>query len=404
GGVLAFLISVIYAEVASSVPEAGASVAYSFSAYGRGPVPFILTWLSILGNIAYGSINAIGFALYLSVFVAVPLLPVAIGLVLLFMLVNLKGVKEIGSIGKWSALVLLTLLGIFLVIITSKTSFTFHQTAALFQGFFPGFFSIFGGTALIFSAFIGFEGVSSLAQEIKDPNKNIPRALFTVIGITTLLYVIIGFLVVYALPLSLLSSSEAPLSLLAINQGSSIANLLISLTALLASGGALLMDILISSRKVYAAAEQGFLPKIFQKVSLSGTPIFSVIAVATAIILLILTDSVSFIAYLGNSSYLLFAAMLALALMIMRKKRPYLERPFRTPFFPAIPLATIACAFLVIFFTGLSALFWLLVWSLLGFVIYLTSLLERKRLIWVFYGFFSAFVVICFLIFSALGS
>lgn len=402
GGVLAFLISIIYAEVATSIPEAGASLSYSFSAYGRGVIPFILTWLSLIGNIAYGAINAIAFGIYLTVFFTIPPLVTALAVVFLFSLVNTQGIKELGSAGKWSATILLLLLGVFLFLILGETDFSLQRTTNLFESFFPNFFGIFAGTALIFSAFIGFEGVSSLAREIKDPDKNIPKALFWVIGITTVIYVFLAFVVVSFLPVDKLAESEAPLSLLAKSVGSEVGNIVIVVAALLASGAALLMDILVSSRKVYAATEQGFFPSILKKVTKKGVPVFSVLVVGVAIGFLILTNSISFIAYLGNSAYLLFAGMLAMGVILMRKKRPYLKRPFRTPFFPLVPIATIVLALLVILASGINALFWLFVWILFGFLIYLSSFLEKNRLVWVFAGILFTGIVSSLFLFQAI--
>ncbi len=394
-GFLALLLALIYAELLSTTYPAESFFDLLFNVYGRGILPFIISWLIVLGDAAYGAVNVLGFSYYFHLLLPIPPLYIAIGVVLIFAFLSWRGMERGTNIERIIAVLLFLSLSGFLFLILSED----HIFLDLFKGFsFGGVTSLLAASALIYTAFIGYEDIALVVKKVKDPAKNIPRALISSVVLATLLFFGVSLLGVNLVSPQILGGSKIPLLLIAGKSGV-WAEILITAGALIATLSALVTMLLLGSYELRRVAKQGFFGGIFTPLNRWNIPGRALIFITFLVLFLILTNSVKFVAYLGNAVFLVSAILISFAVIQLRKKRPYMERPFRVPFFPWFPLFVAGFCFLILLFVGKEALFAGLIWATVGFFLYLVSWLERERIKWLFWGGFLSFLLFVFLTF-----
>jgi len=191
--------------------------------------------------------------------------------------------------------------------------------------------------------------------------------IITVI-ITTSLYVVLSFLSVQTIPLAQLKESETPLLLLAITNN--IPSFIVTAAAILAIVSTLVITLLVASRKVFALAQEDYFKNWLGNTNSSGVPTQAVLFCTFITLILTIIGSVKFVAYLGNSVYLIGVIATTVALLIMHRKNPNFGRWFRVPFSPYLPLLIIFVSGTVLIFVETRALFYVFVWGLIGAFIY----------------------------------
>jgi len=384
GGILAFMGALLYAELGTTIPRSGADLALVFNATRHRYYPFIFSWLVLLGDVSYLAINAFGLAFYANFFLTVNPVLIAITALLVAVLINLRGVEKTGRAEIFTGLALLGLLLVYMVLVGASDSFSFAPGE--FIAAVPGrTLAIIAGTSLIFTTYVGYEYIASIAEEAKDPGKNIPRALMITIAVSTAIFVGVSFFTVNAVSTSALAKSDAPFLYIAEMLGGPLIYVVLP-AALIATAGSLLAATLVSSRRLYALSEEGYFRRFFSKVNGRQVPARAVIGVAVLAAFLILSGSVTFVAYMGNTVYLVGLIVIAVSLMSMRRQRPYLARPFRAPFFPWLPLAMIVMSSLVLLFIGPKSLAMTLLWALLGYFVYMISKVSLDKVYWAMWG------------------
>ncbi|MEX0748923.1 MAG: APC family permease [Candidatus Saccharimonadales bacterium] len=384
GGILAFLGALLYAELGTTIPRSGADLQLVFNATRHRYYPFIFSWLVLLGDVGYLAINAFGLAFYANFFFSVSPFIIALGALLVAVAINLWGSSKAGGSEVVTGLSLLGLLLLYAVLVLLSPGFSFAPGE--FIALVPAnTLAIIAGTSLIFTTFVGYEYIASIAEEVKDPGKNIPRALMITIAVATTVFVLVSWVTVNAVPVTELAASGAPFLLIAEQLGP-IGLYVVIPAALIATAGSLLAATLVSSRRIYALSEQGYFNKFFSRLSRTQVPYRAVLAVAVLAVFLLMSNSITFVAYISNTVYLLGLIVIAIALMNLRRQRPYLARPFRVPFFPWIPIILIITSIGVLFFIGVQSLAATLVWALIGYFIYLTTRIQAARLYWAMWG------------------
>ncbi len=384
GGILAFFGALLYAELGTTIPRSGASLALVFNTTRRRYYPFIFSWLVLLGDVSYLVINAAGFAFYVSFFVPVAPPVIALGAIVVSVLVNLRGVASTGKSEIITAITLITLLVLYAGLVTTQPGFQFgiaDFTAALPAHVIP----IIAGVSLLFTTYIGYEYIASVAEEVKEPAKNIPRALMITVGVATLIFTLVSFVTVNLVPLEELSQSEAPFLLIADHLGT-IGWVVVVPAAILATAGSLLAATLVASRRLYALGEEGVFQRAFSTLNQNDVPYRAVLGVAVLAVFLLLTNSVTFVAYMGNAVYLLSLIVIAVSLIRFRRQRPYVPRPFRIPFFPWLPIGMIVFAGVVLLMVGPVSLLATALWALLGYLLYLCTRITADKLYWATWG------------------
>jgi APA family basic amino acid/polyamine antiporter len=173
-GVLSLLTMLSYAELGTAIPLAGGEYTFAKVAYG-GFTSFLTGWFEWLSNMFYGALSAIGFAYvvsYLFPQINIPL--TAVVLVTVFAILNLRGTKETATAETIITIVVLIILAIFVV---GGWSFVHAEPATSQPPSLIGLLGIFAATAYLFELYLGAEAVAAAQAEVKNPGKNIPRAI-----------------------------------------------------------------------------------------------------------------------------------------------------------------------------------------------------------------------------------
>jgi len=328
-------------------PKAAAEYVYAKKAFKNDLWAFLLGWLIIFAGIVAASTVAIGFAGYLKSFVDAPIIVIAIILIGALSISNFFGIEESSRVN-----ILFTgieILGLVLIIILGMGRFpnvNYFETPSGFQG-------IFAASALIFFAYIGFEDIVNIAEEMESPRKSIPKALILSILITTIFYVLIAISAVSLANWRQLGGSDAPLAYAASMILGNKAFLALSIIALFATANTVLILLIVGSRMIYGMAKGGALPRKLASIHKGrGTPWIAIAAVSIVSIIFTTLGDIRLIAGITNFAAFAIFASVNFSLIWLRYKRPKLDRPFRVPFnigkFPVIPfLGLTSCIFLV---------------------------------------------------------
>jgi len=260
-GVIASFTALSFVQLSAYMPREGGG--YEFTYRMVSPYAgFLAGWMWILSNVFVGAAVSLGFAHYLVTLV--PILSVngvATALCLLFTLLNHVGVRQSAMIN--NVLVVSKIL-ILVFFIALGLGFVDLKN---FSPFAPnGVQGILEGTSLIFFAYFGYARVTTLAEEVKDASRTIPSAIFLALALSTALYVFIGFVAVGLVGSTTLSQSVSPLAEAISVTENSVAVLVVSLGALIATASVLLMTLLGVSRMAFAMARNKQLPMFLSRI------------------------------------------------------------------------------------------------------------------------------------------
>jgi APA family basic amino acid/polyamine antiporter len=260
-GIIASFSALSFAELSTYIPKEGGG--YEFIYELISPFTgFLSGWMWIFSNIFIGAAVSIGFAQYLTViFPNLPMKIVAMMICLLFTFINSMGVRQSTSLNN---ILVVTKIVILLFFIIAGLSFINVKN---FQPFMPhSSIGIIEGTALIFFAYGGYARVTTVAEEIKDARRTIPRAILLSLLISSVIYILIGFVAIGLIGSQQLASSNFPLSDAIAVTGIPYASFVISLGAMIATASVLLMTILGISRMTYAMARNNQLPAFLGRI------------------------------------------------------------------------------------------------------------------------------------------
>jgi len=358
---VALLTGFSYAEMTTSFPHAGAEYVYLRRAFPKSDlIAFSVGLVILMGGAATATTVAVAFGGYLKTFVDMPVGLSAFVLLLGCSALNIWGLRE----SSWVNVLFTSIevAGLFLVIAAgfSHGSLPAPLAAPLQQGIIPA-------AAILFFVYLGFEEIANLTEEVRDPARDLPRAIFFSIGITTLLYVLVSLAVITLATPAELAASQAPLALAVQKVWPSAGNLL-SAIALFATANTVLITLVATSRLAFSMGRDGQIPAVLATVLPGrGTPwIAAALTFAMSVALLPIGD-VKILAELSSFTALLAFLAVNLALIVLRYRLPKHRRPFRVPLnigrMPLLPLAAIASILLLlvhfdwqIYLVGASAL------------------------------------------------
>jgi len=389
-GIIAIIVGACYAELASAMPRAGGP--YYWLKEAIGPRwGFFAGWMSWFANILACSLYALGFGTFAAKLLegccgsflpaSQPLsLVIAIIILLVFLFVNFRGADEAGwtevviTGAKLAILFTFGLVGLTLVIGENNVS-------QAFTPFFPeGAVGVLSAMGLTFIAFEGYEIITRSAEEVENPEKNIPRAIFLSIGAAVILYLMIAVVVLgttqapqgepvylYLGRLGELGMVEATGQLLPYGQ-------LVMLVAGLASTGSALNATLYSASRVSFAMGRGRdLPAFLARIApLRRTPYLAIAATGVLSITMLLLLPIRDVAASTSLMFLLLFALVCYSLIRLRHKQPDLKRPFRLPLVPFLPWAGVVfCVGLSFALMDLSLSAWITasIWIVIGVVV-----------------------------------
>lgn len=371
GAGIAALTGLSYAELGAMYPRAASEYVFLGRAYGSRILAFLTEWTMLLTEVVAGSAVAIGFAGYLHGMTGAPGLPTALLLILALGALTLLGIR--GSLFLNTVLSLVAIAGLVFVSLLGLLKPTpgvvpGHGTAPF------GFEGVLAAAALVFFAYIGFDNITNLAEETKDPQRTIPRGLMLSVALSTILYVLVGLAVTALAPWQELSRSEAPLALAASKALGTPAFHILAIAALLTTANTCLVLMTVSSRIVYGMAREGALPAAAGRVSRTGAPYLAVIVVVFAMAGFLAMGSTGAIARVTSFGSMFTFALVNLAMLHLRRVAPNLARPFKAPLslgWLSISglLGLISCLVMMTRFDGKSVLLGLLL-PVSGVVVY----------------------------------
>ncbi|HEX9973558.1 MAG TPA: amino acid permease, partial [bacterium] len=390
-GCIALLTAMSYAELGSCFHDAGGGYLWVKEGLPKWN-GFLSGWMSWFAHAVACSLYALGFGAYFEhVFHEFAItLPqwgffspqklLAAGAALLFAYINFRGASETGKVGN---LVTIAKIIILLVFVSFGMELILRKGdwQTTFKPFMPnGWGGVFKAMGLTFIAFQGFEVIAQSSEEIKNPRKNIPRAVF----LSLLIVVPIYFLVA----ISALGSVK-PVNMTAwdyLAQQKEIAlvevarhfftggGIMILVGGLISTMSALNATIYSSSRVAFAMGRDRNFPSIFSKVhSKNFTPHWGIMVSLVIIILMAVSLPIEDVASAADIMFLLLFLQVNVAMIRLRKKRPDLDRGFKVPLFPYLSiLGIILLLFLAIYMFNYSLIAWIVttVWIIIGLSVY----------------------------------
>lgn len=323
GAFLAAGTGLAYAELTSMLPEAGAAASYARVAFGPR-VGFVTGWMDVVVNAIAAPAVAIGFARYFASLVPLDPTLIAIGALLLCAGIVLLGVAE--TIGVGSLFAAIEASGLVLVIVVGVP----HLGDADLLAFEGGAVGLLGAAALVFFAYEGFEEIATLSEEVRDPTRNIPRALLIAVAVTAMIYVAVAAVAVSVVPWDRLAEAEAPLAeVVRIATSDRLADAT-ALIALFATFNTVLLLLATGPRAMYGMARRGMLPRVIGTVwARRGTPWVAILIVTAVSVAFALTGDIGFVAQVTNFAVFTLFISVNGSLIRLRMTRPDLPRPFR---------------------------------------------------------------------------
>ncbi len=415
-----------YAEMASAVPVAGSAYTYSYATLGE-LVAWIIGWDLILeyamGAASVGVGWSATFVSFLKLFgIHLPSELTSAPFVVCSSTMVTQAVSGCSSVGWHASGAIVNLPAIFIVLLMSailvvgiKESANFNTVMVLIKAgvlvlfvgfgflyvktnnwhpFIPpntgewgtfGWSGVLRGAGLIFFAYIGFDAVSTAAQEAKNPKRDMPIGILGSLAICTVLYVLVSLVMTGLLPYTELNVA-APV-ILVVERVKELAWFLpvVTIGATLGLASTIMVMLLGQSRVFYSMSRDGLLGKWAGAVHPKfRTPWLSTIYTGLAVAFFTGLFPIQILGQLVNIGTLLAFVLVCAGVWILRRTRPDLERPFRTPWVPFVPIMGILCCLGLMATLPFDTWIRLFVWLLIGFVIYFGygrhhSVLQKER-------------------------
>jgi APA family basic amino acid/polyamine antiporter len=398
------LAALCYAEFASTLPVAGSAYTFSYATFGEF-VAWIIGWNLVLELAVGAAVVSKGWSSYL-------------GTVFGFA----GGTVRLGSINvDWGALVIVSMVAI-LIALGTKLSSRFSQVItaikvsvvllvivvgafyikpANYSPFVPkpevggdatginqsvlslltgahsshyGWYGVLAGASIVFFAFIGFDIVATMAEETKDAQRNVPKGILASLAIVTVLYiavsVVLSGMVSYTQLKTAPGGKSANLATAFTANGLMWTSKIISVGALAGLTTVVMVLMLGQCRVLFAMARDGLLPRPLAKTGSRGTPVRITMLVAAVVAATAAVFPINKLEEMVNVGTLFAFVLVSAGVVVLRRSRPDLQRGFKAPGVPWLPIASIcACVWLMV---NLTALTWVRfgVWLVVGTAIY----------------------------------
>jgi basic amino acid/polyamine antiporter, APA family len=382
-GVACAMAALCYAEFAAMIPVAGSAYSYSYATMGE-LVGWIIGWDLVLEYAVGAAAVAVGWSGYFRVILdgiglhlphavveapgsapgAIVNLP-ALLIVMAISAVLYVGIRESARL---NAMIVGIKLSVVLVVILVGVFYIHPPNWNPFAPF--GWSGISKGSAYIFFAYIGFDAVSTAAEEVVDPGRDLPRGILWSLFICTLLYILVAAVLTGMVPYTQIDKN-APLASAFVTRGLNFIGGLVSLGAVMGLTSVLLVLLLGQSRIFFAISRDGLLPAAFSRVHPRFlTPYVPTVTTGLAVGVAAALLPIQEIAELANIGTLFAFVLVCLGVWILRHLDPDGRRPFRTPFVPAVPIiGALSCLYLM---ESLPLVTWIRFfgWMAVGLVIY----------------------------------
>ncbi len=392
-GIVSGLAAICYAEFASTVPISGSAYTYSYATMGE-LIAWIIGWDLILEYAVGAGAVSIGWSGYV-----VDFLKSALGITIPKALTSSP---FSGGIVNLPALVIILLVTALLILGTSQSTIVNniivgiklaviifflivgvgHVNPANWQPFLPfGVGGIFRGASIIFFAYIGFDQISTSAEETKNPSRDLPIGIFASLLVCTVLYIAVTAVltgVVSYTKLNVASPVSHALVLLGLNVASSI----IAIGAICGLTTVLIVLLYGQSRIFFSMSRDGLLPGLFARVHPRlRTPYLSSLIVGVVVALVAGFIPIDVVAELTNIGTLAAFVLVAIGVLVLRRTQPDLKRGYRVPLVPWIPILSVIASGVLIVSLPLLTLGRFVLWLLIGLLVYFLYSRRKSHLV-----------------------
>lgn len=378
--VLALFTAGSYAELVTKYPKAGGAAIFAERAFKVPAVSFLVGYCML----AAGVVSAAGLALafageYLQTFLPVPPIAAAMVFLLIVGLLNARGIRE--SVGTNVVMTIIEVTGLVLVVVVVAVLVGGGGGDLARLGEFRGDVSpgiaVLGAAIIAFYSFVGFETSANVAEEVRDPSRVYPRALFGALITAGVVYLLVGMASSIALPAEELAGSSGLLLEVVRASGVAVPDWAFSLIALIAVANGALLTMIMSSRVTFGMAEQGLLPAVLGRVlPKRRTPWVAIAATTAVAMLLTLVGDLATLAPTVVLLLLLVFIAVNVAVLVLRRESVEHEH-FRV--WTAVPILGVASCILL--FTQQEPMVWLFAAAALavGGVLYLAAWFAGRR-------------------------
>lgn len=397
-GAVTLLTAFAYAELASAIPRAGGGYSFVRMAF-PGALGFTAGWMLWFAYTVACSLYALGFAGYFWEFFHkyvpgvtsqlfglvgqnVPILIVTLLVGFVFIRLNIRGAEVTGQAENALTVTKIVVLGVFIVFGLKRMVAEPTQSAESFTPFFPlGAGGVLVAMGLTFIAFEGYDLIATVAEEIKQPEKNIPRATFIALAITVTMYLFILFVSLGAVRGTgqpswqfLGEYKETAVVRAAEDFMPAFGVLIIVFGGLLSTMSALNATVLASSRVAFSMARDNWLPREMSKIHPERrTPQTAIVVTGVILLAMALTLPIETVGSAASLIFLLTFALVNLSVIALRRKAPDIPRIYRVPFYPITPILGIALnVFLALYQFKFQPMAWYVTagWVIFGLLIY----------------------------------
>jgi APA family basic amino acid/polyamine antiporter len=418
-GIACGFAALCYAEFAAMIPISGSAYTYAYATLGEF-VAWIIGWDLIIeyavGNVAvaiswgnYFKTLLAGFGIVIPDWLStdyrtaaripglfenaphifgVPIVfnVLAFGIVALITIVLVIGISESATMNTAMVLLKLVVLGFFVVVGWSYTK------GENFHPFLPnGWAGVQAGAAIVFFAYIGFDAVSTVAEEARTPSRDLPIGIIGSLVISTFIYILVATVFIGIIPFDVLKQKLATEQAEPLTMALQYANIerwgnlfvgIVAFGSVVAHTAVLLVFQLGQPRIFFSMARDGLLPPSFAKVHPKfRTPHVTTILTGVAVAACAMFTSIDEMVDLTNIGTLFAFLLVCIGIWVLRKREPNRPRAFKTPLVPLVPiLGVISCLYLML---GLPRITWIRfgLWLMAGMVVYFFYGFRRSRLL-----------------------
>ncbi|WP_445491480.1 amino acid permease [Niallia sp. 03133] len=382
-GLACLFAALCYSEFASSVPTSGSAYTFSYATFGE-LIAWILGWDLILEYGLASSAVASGWSGYFQgllsgfgiqlptaitsaynpnngTFIDLP----AILIIFLITTLLISGVKKSS---RFNSIMVIVKVSVILLFIFVGVNYVQPENWTPFMPF--GFSGVAVGAATVFFAYLGFDAVATAAEEVKNPQRNMPIGIISSLAVCTVLYIVVSLILTGIIPYTELNVKSPVAFALQYIQQDWVAGF-ISLGAIVGITTVLLVMLYAQTRLFYSISRDGLLPKALSKVNKkTKTPVANTVITGAIVAVFAGCVPLNKLAELTNIGTLFAFIVVSIGILVLRKTQPELKRPFKVPFVPVVPiLSVLFCGFLII---QLPASTWISfgIWMVIGLVVY----------------------------------
>ncbi|MCF8059760.1 MAG: amino acid permease [Bacteriovoracaceae bacterium] len=369
-------------ELATAMPTSGGTYVYLERTFGPivGTISGLGLWLSLLLKATFA---LMGFGAYLKVLAPqVELVPTSLSILAFICILNILGVGKVSGI-------LMAVVGLCIALLTGiSVGAVFSFDASLLDPLFPGGISgLASATALVFVSYAGVTKVAAIAEEIKEPERNLPRGIMISLLIVTLVYSGVTFLLFGNLPIGQISNNLRPIYTLALHISGPFLGSVTAVIAVLTMSSMANSGILAASRFPFAMARDKLLPSPLGRLNRKYlTPVWSIIISGLVMSFVLLNMDVTKIAKFASAFMILIYMAENISVIVLREARVQWYKPeYKSPFYPYVQIIGIILNIILLSYMGprlvASAILSISIPGLVIFILYSRKNTTRKGVI-----------------------